>query len=85
MSHQIINPHYFTAILDGIPHRFVLVLECEATQSYDGFNPPRFSVGALNATRDPRLSNTKQLMEVSVTNSALQIPPRKRLRPLLYS
>eukprot|EP01033_Poteriospumella_lacustris_P007177 gene7177-5168_t len=69
------NPYLFDAILDGIPHRFVLVQECEFLQGNDGFSPPRFSVGAVNATRDPRYSAIRQLMEVGVSDSALQIPP----------
>lgn len=72
------NPYLFDAILDGIPHRFVLVQECEFLQGNDGFSPPRFSVGAVNATRDPRYSAIRQLMEVGVSDSALQIPPCKQ-------
>lgn len=72
------NPYLFDAILDGIVHRFVLVQECEAVNiSEGGFTPPRFSVGAVNATRDPRYSSIRQLMEVGVSDSALQIPPSK--------
>lgn len=71
------NPYLFDAILDGIPHRFVLVQECEYLQGHDGFSPPRFSVGAVNATRDPRYSAIRQLMEVGVSDSALQIPQCK--------
>lgn len=73
-----VNPHYFAAILDGFPHRFILVLESECIM---GSNletaPPRFSVGALNAMRDPRYASIKQLLEVGVTESALTVPPSK--------
>eukprot|EP01039_Chlorochromonas_danica_P021668 gene21668-26772_t len=69
------NPHYFSAILDGITHRFILVMESEAAKGHNGYVPPRFTVGGMNGTRDPRLSTLKQLMEVGVKKSALQIPP----------
>ncbi len=70
-----INPHYFSAILDGISHRFIIVLECECIQGNEDFSPPRFSVGAINATRDPRMAQFKQLLEVGVRSANLQIPP----------
>lgn len=70
-----VNPHYFAAILDGLSHRFILVLESESVLSMDGeAGPPRFSVGAINAMRDPRYSSVKQLLEVGVTESALTVP-----------
>ncbi len=69
------NPHYFSAILDGIKHRFILILECECIQGNEDFSPPRFSVGAINATRDPRVSQFKQLTEVGVKSPNLKIPP----------
>lgn len=72
------NPYFFAAILDSIPHRFVLVMECESILGAEGFSPPRFSVGAVNAIKDPRFSSIKQLMEVGVTESGLQIPPGKQ-------
>ncbi len=73
------NPHYFSAILDGITHRFILVMESEAAKGHNGYVPPRFTVGGMNGTRDPRLSTLKQLMEVGVKKSALQIPPSKKI------
>ena len=72
------NPHYFSAILDGIKHRFILILECESVQGADLNGPPRFSVGALNGTRDPRVAASRQLLEVGVASTALQIPPSKK-------
>eukprot|EP01031_Cornospumella_fuschlensis_P039494 gene39494-48084_t len=72
---EYVNPHYFAAILDGVAHRFVLVIESEAVVEADGdFAPPRFAVGAINAMRDPRFSSVKQLLEVGVTESPLKIP-----------
>ena len=70
------NPHFFSAILDGIDHRFILIQESETVQGApaDTVGAPRFSVGALNATRDPRFVGSTDLMEVGVTNSALNIP-----------
>ena len=73
------NPHYFSAILDGITHRFILVQEAEAIQGHSGYVPARFSVGGMNGTRDPRLSTLKQLMEVGVRKSALHIPSSEYL------
>ncbi len=71
---SFINPHYFSAILDGIGHRFVLIVECECLQGNEDYSPPRFSVGAINATRDPRVSQFKQLTEVGVRSPNLIIP-----------
>jgi hypothetical protein len=71
------NPHYFSAILDGITHRFIIVMECESLRGHIGYSPPRFTVGGMNGTRDPRHSSLKQLLEVGVKKSALQIPPSK--------
>ncbi len=72
---SFVNPHYFSAILDGINHRFVLILECECIEGNEEFTPPRFSVGAVNAVKDPRFSNYQNLVEVGVKSSSLQIPP----------
>ncbi len=74
---NFVNPYLFDAVLDGISHRFILVQECESVDGVEGFSPPRFSVGAVNATRDPRYSAIKQLMEVGATDSSLQVPPSK--------
>lgn len=79
------NPHYFSAILDGITHRFILVMESEAAKGHNGYVPPRFTVGGMNGTRDPRLSTLKQLMEVGVKKSALQIPPSKKISSSNFS
>lgn len=69
------NPHYFSAILDGIGHRFVLILECECIEGNEEYTPARFSVGGLQATKDPRISTLQELVEVGVKSTALQIPP----------
>lgn len=74
------NPHFFSAILDGIPHRFVLVMESESLKSHTGFSPPRFTVGGVNGTKDPRLTSLKHLMEVGVNRTPIKIPPSKFLR-----
>lgn len=78
------NPHYFSAILDGINHRFILVMESETLSGQPGYCPPRFTVGGMNGTRDPRLSTIKQLMEVGVKKSALQIPPSNLNPPFFF-
>eukprot|EP01038_Epipyxis_sp_PR26KG_P011239 gene11239-15080_t len=69
-------PFLFSAILDGVPHRFILIIECESRIDDDPQMPNRFSVGAINATKDPRYASFKQLMEVGVKRdkSAIQIP-----------
>lgn len=72
---NFINPHFFAAVLENVPHRFILIQECEFLGGYEGFQPPRFSVGAMNATRDPRYAQFRQLMPIGVANSSLQIPP----------
>ena len=72
---NFVNPHFFSAVLENIPHRFILIQECEYLNGYEGFQPPRFSVGAINATRDPRYAQFRQLLPVGVSSSALQIPP----------
>jgi hypothetical protein len=77
------NPHYFSAILDGISHRFILVMESESMKGHTGYSPPRFTVGGMNGTRDPRMATLKQLMEVGVKKSALHIPASKRLTSVL--
>ncbi|RYH15852.1 hypothetical protein EON65_30985 [archaeon] len=75
---EYVNPHYFAAILDGVAHRFILVIESEAVVDNENyFSPPRFAVGAVNAMRDPRFSSVKQLLEVGVTESALNVPKSK--------
>lgn len=78
------NPHFFSAILDGIGHRFVLIQECESVQGAKVEEVPRFSVGAINATRDPRFSNAGELVEIGVKSTALSIPPGLQDFPLLY-
>ncbi len=73
---NFMNPHYFAAILENIPHRFILIQECESRDN-DDEDIPRFSVGAINATKDPRYANLRQLLAVGVTTTALEIPPGK--------
>ena len=73
---NFMNPHFFSAILENIPHRFILIQECE-TFEICSEQIPRFSIGAINATRDPRYANSRQLLSIGVTNSALEIPPSK--------
>jgi hypothetical protein len=68
------NPHFFSAILDGINHRFILIQECESVQGAEVAVGARFSIGAINATRDPRFAGANQLIEIGVKNNALQIP-----------
>lgn len=81
------NPHFFSAILDGIDHRFILIQESETVQGApaDTVGAPRFSVGALNATRDPRFVGNGELMEVGVSNSALNIPKGKMKKREIFS
>jgi hypothetical protein len=69
------NPHFFSAILDGINHRFILIQECESLSGAKVTEVPRFSVGAVNATKDPRFVNYQALVEVGTSAAALQIPP----------
>jgi hypothetical protein len=71
------NPHFFSAILDGIKHRFILIQECESVAGAQVQGIPRFSVGALNATKDPRFATSSELVEVGVSVAALEIPPGK--------
>lgn len=73
------NPHFFSAILDGIDHRFILIQECESVQGATGtlVGAPRFSVGAINATRDPRFVGNNDLVEVGVNSAAINIPKGK--------
>jgi hypothetical protein len=75
-SMNFANPHFFSAILDGIDHRFILIQESESVLGATGalVGAPRFSVGAINATRDPRFVGNGELVEVGVTNTALNIP-----------
>lgn len=81
---NFINPHFFSAILENVPHRFVLIQECETYQTCDD-NVPRFSVGAINATKDPRYANLRQLLAVGVTSTALEIPPGKHSILIVHS
>lgn len=80
------NPHLFAAVLDNISHRFILVMEYETiAKSHDNnqasVNLPvaapftRFSMGAINAARDPRNATVKQLVKVAVGNIPFQVPP----------
>jgi hypothetical protein len=69
------NPHFFSAILDGIKHRFILIQECESVQGASVAGVPRFSLGAVNATKDPRFVGCNSLVEIGVNDNALQIPP----------
>jgi hypothetical protein len=82
-----INPHYFSAILGdhdekdnvGVPHRFVLVLECESRNKGTGHEKtlPRFSVGKSTSgvLQDPRLVSFKQLYSIGIESSPIKIPP----------
>jgi hypothetical protein len=50
------TPALVNAALHGLVHRFILVIECEERR-YEGEEsrgPPRFCVGALRASLDPR-------------------------------
>ena len=69
------NPHFFSAILDGIKHRFILIQECESVQGAKIKGIPRFSVGDVNATKDPRFANSQSLVELGANVSSFQIPP----------
>ncbi|KAJ1416563.1 hypothetical protein B484DRAFT_154307 [Ochromonadaceae sp. CCMP2298] len=69
------NPHFFSAILDGIPHRFILIQESESLSGTKSGSMPRFSLGSINASRDPRYSAMGDLVEVGATANSLKIPP----------
>jgi hypothetical protein len=75
MSMKYANPHYFSAILDGINHRFVLVVESESLIKGTRQAPPRFGLGAINGTKDPRIVPMKNLLELTVTDNLIEIPP----------
>ena len=69
-----INPHEFSAILDGITHRFILIQEFECLnepQNSANRHPPRFSIGGNNALIDPRLCSDSTLVEITVGNKLL--------------
>jgi len=69
-----INPHEFSAILDGITHRFILIQEFECLnepQNSASRHPPRFSIGGYNALIDPRLCSDSTLVEITVGNKLL--------------
>lgn len=76
-----INPHEFSAILDGITHRFILIHEFEClSEPYNSSirHPPRFSIGGYNALKDPRQCSDSILVEITVGNKLLfNIPFRK--------
>lgn len=71
---SFMNPHLFAAILDGIAFKMIVVMECECVQGNEEYCPPRFTVGAVNGTRDPRMAQFKQLLEVGVQCDNLHIP-----------
>lgn len=73
-----INPHLVAAILDGVNHRFILVMELENIKlSLSHCEIPRFSIGGSNATSDPRLCKLSDLTEVKVASNAFKIPLSK--------
>jgi len=77
---RFVNPHYFSAILDGINHRFVLVLESESlATNVGGRSPPRFALGAINATKDPRNIPIENLIELNVVDNLIRIPQGRQL------
>jgi len=83
-----INPHEFSAILDGITHRFILIQEFEclhvAVHSARR-HPPRFSIGGYNALIDPRLCNESILVEITVGNKLLFNIPFRKLNTNTFS
>lgn len=81
MSMKFVNPHYFSAILDGINHRFILVVESESLSKSGGQIPPRFAIGAINGTKDPRNVPIKNLLDLSVADNLINIPPGKYIPP----
>jgi len=64
----------FSAILDGITHRFILIQEFECLnepRNSASRHPPRFSIGGYNALIDPRLCSDSTLVEITVGNKLL--------------
>ena len=62
-----LTPAFVTGCLEGITHRFLLVLECETRMANDERGiprpaPPRFAIGGARATIDPRNAKVKELM-----------------------
>ncbi|RYG67024.1 hypothetical protein EON64_08390 [archaeon] len=74
----LINPRFMLSALKGVTHRFVLVLECEhrrdAPKDIFSNAPPRFSVGGLRASKDPRTVPLDQLIRISNKSPEVQLP-----------
>lgn len=75
----LINPRFMVSALKTVQnHRFVLILECEyrinAPKDIANIAPPRFSVGGLKASKDPRIVPLDQLIGISNQNPEIQFP-----------
>ena len=82
-----INPHAFSAILDGISHRFILIQEFEClhvTVSSGSRNPHRFTIGGHYALMDPRTCKHNDLVEIAVGNKLLFDIPFRKFHVCIY-
>lgn len=62
-----LTPGFVSLALPSVPHRFILVLECESRR-YEGemsMGPPRFTVGAVRAVKDPRNVSIPDLLPLN--------------------
>jgi hypothetical protein len=74
-----LTPGFVSTALEGITHRFLLVLECETRMYSEGQQPskhaivpPRFAIGGPRATIDPRVAKVEELMPLA--KYKLQLP-----------
>jgi hypothetical protein len=75
-----LTPGFVSQALEGITHRFLLVLECETRMYSEGQQPntkhpivpPRFAIGGPRATIDPRVAKVEELMPLA--KYKLQLP-----------